>query len=74
MQGETSRAVAVREQVRQESEGKSTSERYAIELRELVRNVPTWANDLSSGGDVAVAILETSTKTLNWLHRPAFCH
>jgi hypothetical protein len=71
--GPTPRAIAIRDLVTKEFAGKPISERYAIELRAVVQNVPLWAGDPGSGGEVAVAILERSTKTLKWFHKPAFC-
>jgi hypothetical protein len=73
MKGSTERAAAVKQSVLREAADKPWSQRFAIELREIVSNVPRWANDPGSGGEVAIAILEASTKMLTWFHKPSFC-
>lgn len=57
----------------QESAGKSPVDTQAIILKHLVKNIPAWADDTESGGDVAQIISDAKEKNWRWFHRPDFC-
>jgi len=71
--GQSVRARTVQSQIQKEAFGKSASEARIIELKYLVRNVPAWANDRGSGGDIAQVIIDAGEKRWRWVHRPDFC-
>ncbi len=70
---QSARAKALQRQIQKEAIGKSIPETRIIELKYLVRNVPAWANDPGSGGDIAQVIIDTHEKRWRWVHRPDFC-
>jgi hypothetical protein len=68
---QTPRAKSAFDQMQAEAAGKTGSESIDITLKYLVLNVPRWANDPGSGGDVAQAIIDRNN--WRWMHRPDFC-
>jgi hypothetical protein len=71
--GQSARARTIQSQIQKEAFGKSAPEARIIELKYLVRNVPAWANDPGSGGDIAQVIIDADKKRWRWVHRPDFC-
>jgi hypothetical protein len=71
--GQTARARAAQGQIQKETFGKSAAEARIIEMKYLVKNIPAWANDPGSGGDIAQVIIDASEKRWRWVHRRDFC-
>jgi hypothetical protein len=70
---QSARAKTLQRQIQKEATGKSVPEARIIELKYLVRNVPAWANDPGSGGDIAQVIIDAHEQRWRWVHRPDFC-
>jgi hypothetical protein len=68
--GQTARASAAQNQIREEATGKPPADARVIELKNLVHDVRVWANDPGSGGDIAQVFLEAKTNSWRWIHRP----
>jgi hypothetical protein len=73
LRGQTDRARIAQSQLTRESAGKSPSEAEVIRMKALVQNIPAWADDHGSGGDIAQVILERGEQRWRWYHRPSFC-
>jgi hypothetical protein len=71
--GNTERARKVQVQIIQEATGKTPPEAMSTTLKYLVANIPRWANDPDSGGEVAQLIVDGATKQWRWINRPSFC-
>jgi hypothetical protein len=73
LDGNTTRASRIRQQIKSEAAGKSGAELQMVINKYLVETIPGWAHDPGSGGDIAQVILETKTHRSRWFHRPDFC-